>query len=87
VNHWQKEIIATVIFGITYVLISGRQLKILPLNRPAAAFAGSGVDGFNRSDDAGASVPCSQLRHACSVARDDANIGVSLSRAFFRMGS
>ncbi len=36
-NHWQKEIVATVIFAITYVLISGRQLKILPLNRPAAA--------------------------------------------------
>jgi hypothetical protein len=31
VNHWQKEIAATVIFGITYVLISGRQLKILTI--------------------------------------------------------
>jgi Na+/H+ antiporter NhaD/arsenite permease-like protein len=41
VNHWQKEIVATVIFGITYVLISGRQLKILPLNRPAAALLGA----------------------------------------------
>ena len=40
-NHWQKEIVATVIFGITYVLISGRQLKILPLNRPAAALLGA----------------------------------------------
>ena len=40
-NHWQKEIAATVIFGITYVLISGRQLKILPLNRPAAALLGA----------------------------------------------
>ena len=40
-SHWQKEIIATVIFGITYVLISGRQLKILPLNRPAAALLGA----------------------------------------------
>ena len=29
------------IFGITYVLISGRQLKILPLNRPAAALLGA----------------------------------------------
>jgi len=29
VNHWQKEIVAAVIFGMTYVLISGRQLKIL----------------------------------------------------------
>ena len=40
-NHWQKEIAATVIFGITYVLISGRQLKILHLNRPAAALLGA----------------------------------------------
>jgi Na+/H+ antiporter NhaD/arsenite permease-like protein len=41
VNHWQKEIVATVIFAITYVLICGRQLKILPLNRPAAALLGA----------------------------------------------
>ncbi len=40
-NHWQKEVVATVIFGITYALISGRQLKILPLNRPAAALLGA----------------------------------------------
>src|SRR5881394_4511605 len=41
VNHWQQELVATVIFVITYVLISGRQLKILPLNRPAAALLGA----------------------------------------------
>jgi Na+/H+ antiporter NhaD/arsenite permease-like protein len=41
VNHWQKEIVATAIFAITYVLISGRQLKILSLNRPAAALLGA----------------------------------------------
>jgi Na+/H+ antiporter NhaD/arsenite permease-like protein len=41
VNQWQKEIVAIGIFGITYVLISGRQLKILPLNRPAAALLGA----------------------------------------------
>jgi Na+/H+ antiporter NhaD/arsenite permease-like protein len=41
VNHWQKEIVATVIFVITYVLISGRQFKVLPLNRPAAALLGA----------------------------------------------
>jgi Na+/H+ antiporter NhaD/arsenite permease-like protein len=40
-THWQKEVVATVIFAITYVLISGRQLKILPLNRPAAALLGA----------------------------------------------
>jgi Na+/H+ antiporter NhaD/arsenite permease-like protein len=41
VNHFQKEVVATVIFGITYVLISGRQVRILPLNRPAAALLGA----------------------------------------------
>jgi len=41
VKHWEQELVATVIFGITYVLISGRQLKILPLNRPAAALLGA----------------------------------------------
>ena len=40
-NHWQREVVATVIFAITYVLISGQQLKILPLNRPAAALLGA----------------------------------------------
>lgn len=40
-NHWQQELAATVIFAITYILISGRQLKILPLNRPAAALLGA----------------------------------------------
>ncbi len=37
----QKEVVAVIIFCITYLLISGRQLKILPLNRPAAALLGS----------------------------------------------
>jgi len=41
VNHLEKELVATVIFGITYVLISGRQIRILPLNRPAAALLGA----------------------------------------------
>jgi Na+/H+ antiporter NhaD/arsenite permease-like protein len=41
VNHWQRELVATVIFAITYILISGRQLKILPLNRPAATLLGA----------------------------------------------
>lgn len=32
---------AIVIFSVTYLLISGRQLRILPLNRPAAALLGT----------------------------------------------
>ena len=36
-----KELLAILIFCLTYVLISGRQLKILPLNRPAAAMLGT----------------------------------------------
>jgi len=41
VNHWQRELVAGAIFVITYLLISGRQLKVLPLNRPAAALLGA----------------------------------------------
>ena len=37
----QKEILAIAIFAITYLLISGRRLKVLPLNRPAAALLGT----------------------------------------------
>ncbi|MCC7376356.1 MAG: hypothetical protein IT581_16985 [Verrucomicrobiales bacterium] len=37
----QREIIAIAIFALTYLLISGRRLKILPLNRPAAALLGT----------------------------------------------
>ena len=36
----RREILAILIFSATYVLISGRRLKILPLNRPAAALLG-----------------------------------------------
>jgi Na+/H+ antiporter NhaD/arsenite permease-like protein len=36
-----KEVIAIAIFCVTYLLISGRQFKILPLNRPAAALLGA----------------------------------------------
>lgn len=38
-NH--KELWAILIFAFTYLLISGRRLKILPLNRPAAALLGT----------------------------------------------
>lgn len=36
-----REIIAVAIFAVTYALISGRRLKILPLNRPAGALLGA----------------------------------------------
>jgi len=36
-----KEIIALGIFALTYLLLSGRQLRVLPLNRPAAALLGT----------------------------------------------
>ena len=36
-----KELLAILIFAFTYILISGRRLKILPLNRPAAALLGA----------------------------------------------
>lgn len=37
----QREGIAIAIFALTYLLISGRRLKLLPLNRPAAALMGT----------------------------------------------
>ena len=37
----QKEVVAIAIFSVTYLLISGRQLRFLPLNRPAAALLGT----------------------------------------------
>lgn len=40
-NEPTREILALAIFALTYVLISGRRLKILPLNRPAAALLGT----------------------------------------------
>lgn len=40
-NFDHKEIFALAIFGVTYLLISGRRLKVLPLNRPAAALLGA----------------------------------------------
>ncbi len=40
-NTSQKEIAAILIFAFTYLLISGRRLKVLPLNRPAAALLGA----------------------------------------------
>src|SRR5258705_11544019 len=40
-NANTKELLAVAIFCVTYLLISGRRLKILPLNRPAAALLGS----------------------------------------------
>jgi Na+/H+ antiporter NhaD/arsenite permease-like protein len=41
VNPNHKELLAILIFCLTYLLISGRQLKILPLNRPSAALLGT----------------------------------------------
>ncbi|MCX7865549.1 MAG: SLC13 family permease, partial [Limisphaera sp.] len=37
----QTELLAIAIFTLTYLLISGRRLKVLPLNRPAAAVLGT----------------------------------------------
>lgn len=36
-----KELAALAIFAVTYLLLSGRQLRVLPLNRPAAALLGT----------------------------------------------
>jgi Na+/H+ antiporter NhaD/arsenite permease-like protein len=39
--EFRKDILAIIIFCFTYALISGRRLKILPLNRPASALLGT----------------------------------------------
>jgi Na+/H+ antiporter NhaD/arsenite permease-like protein len=39
-NGWH-ELAAVLIFALTYALISGRQMRILPLNRPAAVLLGT----------------------------------------------
>src|SRR5947209_11121875 len=36
-----RELFAIIVFCLTYLLISCRQLKVLPLNRPAAALLGT----------------------------------------------
>lgn len=41
VSAESREILAIAIFSFTYLLISGRRLKVLPLNRPAAALLGA----------------------------------------------
>ena len=41
VDAFSKELVAIAIFAFTYVLISGRRLKVLPLNRPASALLGA----------------------------------------------
>ncbi len=40
-NAHKNEFLAIGIFCLTYVLISGRQVRILPVDRPAAALLGS----------------------------------------------
>jgi|GEM_PF-6090611 len=42
----EREIVALLIFAFTYVLISGRRLKVIPLNRPAAAVFGTAMMVF-----------------------------------------
>lgn len=37
----RNQLIAVAVFALTYALISGRRLKVLPLNRPAAALLGA----------------------------------------------
>lgn len=50
------------------------------------SFARRGDDGFDRCNGSRAGLSLGQLRHAGPVARDDADLGISLSGALFRMG-
>src|SRR5258708_19451489 len=40
-NGTERELVAIAVFVVTYLLIGGRRLKVLPLNRPAAALLGA----------------------------------------------
>src|ERR1051325_1713905 len=76
----EKEIIAVAIFCLTYLLISGRRLKVLPLNRPAAALLGSVLMvacGVMRQEQACRSVDYSTLVLL---------LGMSLLSAYFYLG-
>lgn len=82
-NHWQRELVASAIFVITYILISGRQLKILPLNRPAAALLGAVLmiaTGVVTPERAYRAV---NYDTAGAPPGHDAHLGLFLSRAFF----
>ena len=68
------------------MLISGRQLKILPVESAGGRSSRCGPDGVNRRDDAGTRLPRGQLRHHRAAARDDACVRLSVSGALFRMG-
>jgi hypothetical protein len=86
VNHWQRELVASAIFVITYVLISGRQLKILLLNRPAAALLGAVLmiaTGVMTPERAYRAINYDTL---VLLLGHDAHLGLPVSRAFFRMG-
>ena len=53
----------------------------------SCCFAWGGIDGFDWCDDAAARVSRSQLRHAGPIARDDADLSVSASGAFFELAA
>ncbi len=61
VNHWQQELVASVIFAITYILISGRQLKISAVESSGRSVARRSLDGRNGRCDARARLSRSQL--------------------------
>ena len=81
-----REFLAIAIFCLTYLLISGRQLKMLPLNRPAAALLGAVLMVGCGVLTPRAGLPRGGLRHACAAARHDDDLGLSLPRRVLRLG-
>ena len=86
VNDTRNEILAVAIFCFTYLLISGRRLKILPLNRPAAALLGAVLMVASGVMTPGAGLPGGGLRHAGAAAGDDADLGLPVSGRVLRLG-
>ena len=85
-NHWERELVAS--NDLRHHLCSHQRP---PTQDSAVESAGGrlarrGADGCDRCDDARARLSRRQLRHAGAAARDDAHLGLSVSRALFRMG-
>jgi len=76
----EREIVALLIFAFTYVLISGRRLKVIPLNRPAAAVFGTAMMVFF-----GVMTP-EEVYHAINYDTLVLLLGMSLISAYLQLG-
>ena len=76
----EREIVALLIFAFTYVLISGRRLKVIPLNRPAAAVFGTAMMVFFGV------MTSEEVYHAINYDTLVLLLGMSLISAYLQLG-